>query len=504
MLPLLGLVVSATALLAACSDDAPPPAAAEPFTVVVIPDTQSYTVDDGLAGTMSVQTRWIRDTRERLGTAFAIHVGDLVESHPNEPMWQRVSSAMQILDDAGVPSSVTTGNHDMDVDTGEAAMFDRYFPPSRYEDNRWTPRTTTYGGHLAERGNQDSFSLFSADGLDFMVLNLEYESPDATLAWAQQVLDAHPDRRVILATHGFVNTDNARGEFTTRADPHLNAAPQVWDELVRNNCNIFLVVNGHWTSRSDPTQGEGRRTDANACGQPVHQVLSNYQGRANGGDGWLRYYTFDPSRDAITARTYSPTLDRFETDADSAFTLDYAMSSPDDDLLDVVVPAGSQWRHRLSDEEPPADWTALGFDATGWRKGPAPLGFGQYGPATDIARGLDPERRPLTAQLRRYVDLDDADALREPRITVQADDGAVVHVNGTEVGRSNMPAGAITSGTYAVEARPHREAVERPVTFAIPPGLLRDGTNVIAVEIHSNYRASPDMTFDLALSALAR
>lgn len=489
-------------MVAGCAAGTEATPADESFTVVVIPDTQSYTVDDELAATMSRQTRWIRDTRSTLDTAFAVQVGDLVESHPNELMWKRVSGAMKVLDDAGVPNSVLTGNHDMDVTTGEAAMFDRYFPPSRYEDAGWTPRSATYGGHFADRGNQDSYSLFSAGGLDFMMLNLEYESPDATLAWAQGVLDAHPDRRVILATHGFVNTDSVRSDFTTRSDPHLNTAPQVWDKLVVGNCNIFMVVSGHWTSRTDPTQGEGRRTDPNACGQPVHQVLSNYQGRPHGGDGWLRYYTFDPAADTIVARTYSPTLDRFETDADSAFTLDYAMSSPDDDLLDVVVPTGAQWRYRFAEGEPPDDWTAPGFEAGAWRKGQASLGFGGYRPTTDLAGEVTDEQRPLTAQLRRYVDLDDASALRGPRLTVQADDGVVVYVNGTEVGRANMPDGTITAGTYATKARSHQDAVERPVTFTVPDGLLHDGTNVIAAEVHSNYRASPDMTFDLAMSSL--
>ena len=55
-----------------------------------------------------------------------------------------------------------------------------------------------------------------------------------------------------------------------------------------------MVVNGHYP-------GEGRRTDLNDCGQPVHQVLMDYQSRINGGDGWLRYFTFKPSENKIYA-----------------------------------------------------------------------------------------------------------------------------------------------------------------------------------------------------------
>lgn len=310
----------------------------EPFTFVVLPDTQGYTASAANEAIMGQQTRWIRDYRSDLNTAFVAQVGDLVESHPSDPMWQRASKHMSVLDDAGIPNAVLPGNHDMDVNTGEAAKFDQYFPPSRYTRSSWTPSTARYGGHLGQdvygddpldRRNKDSFSVFSAGGMDFLVLSLEYEAPDYALAWAEKVIANNPDRRIIVSMHDFIDTDDRRGDFNTRKDAGINAAPAIWDKLIFPHCNVFMVVNGHWTSRTDPTQGEGRRTDVNACGKPVHQLLSNYQGRPHGGDGWLRYYTFDPSNDTISARTYSPYLQRYETDADSQFTLRYSMTSPD-------------------------------------------------------------------------------------------------------------------------------------------------------------------------------
>ena len=66
---------------------------------------------------------------------------------------------------------------------------------------------------------------------------------------------------------------------------------------------------------------EAHRTVTNNAGEPVFEILANYQGRANGGDGWLRKMTFEPDENEIEVYTYSPTLDQFETDADSRFTL---------------------------------------------------------------------------------------------------------------------------------------------------------------------------------------
>ena len=121
------------------------------------------------------------------------------------------------------------------------------------------------------------------------------------LTWAQSIITANPDREVIVATHEYLDT----------AGNHDN---RVWTNLIQPNCQIILVVNGH-------LPGEAQRTDTNACGEAVHQVLTDYQGRANGGDGWLRYYTFTPASNTIEAYTYSATLNQFETDANSRFSL---------------------------------------------------------------------------------------------------------------------------------------------------------------------------------------
>ncbi len=230
---------------------------------------------------------------------------------------------MKVLDDAGVPNSVLPGNHDLNITTGESSTFDAYFPPERYSQASWNSEEVSYGGYLGQnlfgpdeidRRNKDNFALLTAGGIDFLILNLEFESPAYTLTWAQKVLDAHPDRRVILATHGFINTGGTRSNHVIRTDVTPVSAVTLWNDFVYQNCSIFMVVNGHW---HDGDIGEARRADANACGQPVQQILSNYQSRTNGGDGWLRHYTFTPSEGTIDAYTYSPSLDQYENDADS-------------------------------------------------------------------------------------------------------------------------------------------------------------------------------------------
>ena len=265
--------------------------AAEDFTIVVIPDTQHYVDSDADFMTFNQQTQWIVNNEDDLNIVFVSQLGDITEHFDTvRQEFDRADAAMDILDNAGIPNNLAPGNHDMSKPGAVTSdLWDEYFPPGRYN----LPVNPWYGGWLGEeagqvqRLNKDNYELFTAGGIDFLIIHLEIDMPTYAVQWADEIIDRYPDRQVILSTHAFVNTSNARpsSRVTTRADG-LSAA-QVWTQLVAPNCNVFMVVNGHYP-------GEGRLTSTNSCGQPVHQVLTDYQSRANGGDGWLRYYTFRP------------------------------------------------------------------------------------------------------------------------------------------------------------------------------------------------------------------
>ena len=80
------------------------------------------------------------------------------------------------------------------------------------------------------------------------------------------------------------------------------------------------------------------------------------------------------------------------------------------------------------------------------------------------------------------------------RFGLRRDDGAVIHVNGSEVYRdSNVPAGAGYS-TYATGLTPSETAYQ---TISVPASSLVAGDNVIAVEVHQESSTSSDLHFDL-------
>src|SRR3546814_17476034 len=78
----------------------------------------------------------------------------------------------------------------------------------------------------------------------------------------------------------------------------------------------------------------------------------------------------------------------------------------------------------------------------------------------------------------------------------------LVHVNGVEVGRSNMPEGAIGHSGYPLGSPRTSAALASPVTFTVPPSLLQAGTNTIAVQVALGYRNTPDISFELTALGL--
>ncbi|MEM1822514.1 MAG: DUF2341 domain-containing protein, partial [Candidatus Hadarchaeales archaeon] len=263
----------------------------ENFTIVVLPDTQYYSAS--YPTIFENQTRWIVQNRDNLNIVFVIHVGDIVDNAYSTIQWQRADNAMRILDDDNMPYGILPGNHDLQ-DNG--ANYSSYFPASRYAGKPY------WGGSYAN--NKNNYQLFSAGGFDFIVLNLQYNPPSDVIAWANSVLENNNDRLAIIATHSYLEVDGTRNAIGNN----------IWENLVVPNSNVFLVVCGH-------NHGEAMRMDVIDNKRIVYQLLANYQDYENGGNGFLRIMRFVPIENRIYVRTYSPNLNRYETDSNSKFSL---------------------------------------------------------------------------------------------------------------------------------------------------------------------------------------
>ncbi|MBI4671488.1 MAG: metallophosphoesterase [Chloroflexi bacterium] len=177
----------------------------------------------------------------------------------------------------------------------------------------------------------------------------------------------------------------------------------------------------------------------------------------------------------------------------------------------TLIAQGATWKYLDNGSDQGAAWRNPGFDDTTWRSGAAELGYGDGDETTTVRYGPDANNKYATTYFRKTFTVANPAFISALTASLKRDDGAVVYVNGVEVARSNMPAGAIAYNTFAsttisgaaettwlnfdVSAAPLQKANRRAPT-------LTNGANVLAVEIHQVTGESSDISFDLALTAI--
>ena len=303
------------------------PLAQKNFTIISLPDTQYYT-DIRYGGTpahFTAQTQWIADNKDSLNIVFVAHLGDVVQKgNTKEIPWLYADYSMSIIEDSlitnledGIPYGIAVGNHDQGVgvgsvgEPGETELYNQYFGENRFLGRSY------YGGHYGTKNDQH-YVLFSASGYDFIAIFFEYNTdPDEpVLVWADSLLNTYSTRRAIIVSHYIIDA-GIQGNWGTQG--------QAIYERLNDNPNMFLMLCGHKSA-------EGIRLDSTINGNIVYTLLSDYQYYPNGGNGFLRIMEFSPINNTIQVKTYSPTLNQYETKGSSQFTLIYDMPiwlSPD-------------------------------------------------------------------------------------------------------------------------------------------------------------------------------
>ncbi len=350
------------------------------FTLAVIPDTQNYidfrhqkaegyeldgskmfieqmrfvaanAVGNGgdIAFVASVGDVWQHQTKR----IDPVHRGRGIDIEPDPILGRRSVRKQQVLNfelptaiegyrivsQAGLPFGVAPGNHDYDASWSVAG-----YPPNRSKKWSELERTVEDFGILhvggldnfrsvfgddteffagkpwyvaSYRGGASSAQRFDAGGYAFLHFALEMSPGDDVLRWVELVMQKYPGLPTIVTTHDYLSVSGERKPYPlidlALVDPGFNnSAEQLWQKLLRRHDQIFMLLCGH-------QHGQNMRVDLNDSGNPVYQILADYQSRGQAGldagrkrrgglgDGWLRLMRFDfaasPAR--IGVRTYS-------------------------------------------------------------------------------------------------------------------------------------------------------------------------------------------------------
>lgn len=273
--------------------------ASQKFTIPVLPDTQEAV--SGRQDMFFSQMNWLARVKDSLKFPIVLHVGDLVNfdtiSH-----YETASKGYDILDRARLPYAITLGNHDTEAvlpDNGSAApgnvnanlrktfKFNQYFPVSRF---------TLQRGRFEEGKSDNAYYTFKAGGKKWLVITLEFCAREAAAQWMDQVMKDHPKYNVIVLTHYHLNP---KGDVATSNAGYGNMKViDIFDRYIKQNKNAFMVLSGHVCYNA-------HRVDAGTRGNPIYQVLQDYQCKDDGG-GYIRLLQIDTKKKTIEAKMYSP------------------------------------------------------------------------------------------------------------------------------------------------------------------------------------------------------
>jgi hypothetical protein len=344
---------------------------AEPWTLIVLPDTQKYTEDASPTSNIFLdQAEWIVANKEALNIQMVVHEGDVVEDWDSTTQWAYADEALTAIIDADIPLLVVPGNHDHSgysttgitycLDSDELpSCYSGTLPSARFEALTWWDDFDSYPDPLTYPDNDynnNYVTLLSIGNDDYLFLGLDFCPSSDEIAWANSVLsdERYSNHKAILTTHGYI-TDN--GGLYSPITHCTGGTEYIFNNLVAPNDNLKMVLCGHMHN----DDGEFHRTVTRTSGATVHEVMADYQARANGGNGLLRIMTFYPANDEIVVQTYSPYTDTYETDADSAFTLPFDMDGGEPFTLlgtASAVTSGDHATHQWNDlaQETTYEW----------------------------------------------------------------------------------------------------------------------------------------------------
>lgn len=308
------------------------------FSMIMVPDPQSYVKFAANQPLFDLQTAWIAQNIQRLNVKAALFTGDMVEQNnklisaplPNEyngdqtsrQQWEAVSRALERLDNR-LPYIAAQGNHDLGYIAAEYrySMMPDYIYPERnraFEKTLVSTGTNYEGIHTMENS---AYEFHDDAWGNLLVIAFEFAPRDEALDWARQLIesDRFKNHKVIILTHSFLLNNGERIVKEGYKLTPRNWAQAVWEKLVYPSKNIMMVLCGHTgtppkmngTEKVDYHTTTARRVDKAADGHEVVQMMFNSQNgdgswNGNGGDCWLRILEFKPDGKTIGVRTFSP------------------------------------------------------------------------------------------------------------------------------------------------------------------------------------------------------
>lgn len=259
--------------------------------------------------------RWLAANHEARNISAILHTGDFVNDATSAVEWGMVTASGFPV--SGVPNIWCPGNHDpVYGGTRDHVNMDTALPPSGMSG---------LIDSLVPGSGANTAHMISLGGRQWLVIALEFDVPDAAVAWADGVLAAHASTPAIVITHSYMMQEGVLSDATkgqryvyTGLPGGDNYGQQLWDKSFAARGNVAMVFCGHdirfqWKYGTFAYLAQSRASSA--MFPTCHAFLRNFQGFYPSQDGspFITLLGIDEQQNKLYVRELSPPtlLDRW-------------------------------------------------------------------------------------------------------------------------------------------------------------------------------------------------
>lgn len=160
---------------------------------------------------------------------------------------------------------------------------------------------------------------------------------------------------------------------------------------------------------------------------------------------------------------------------------------------ETAIFPNDSWHYRVNDNPTPTGWYQPEFDDSQWLSGPGGFGYGDNDDATTVPNCI-------SVSIRTTFNVANTNEIAMAVLSVDYDDAFIAWLNGVEIARSaGLQQGNVSWDTPSSE---NREASMYlgglPTDFIIKKDILeyalRNGVNVLSIEVHNTSISSSDLS----------
>ncbi len=294
------------------------------YVIAFLPDTQYMT--QNYPESLKIMIDYLVEKGKTRNIQYIIGLGDITNSNAQRE-WSTIIRQTNRLN-GYIPYSLVPGNHDVLLNSRQELFNKTYANKTGY----YYQHVAANGGFFKDDSVRNTYLTFSVGEVDYLIINLDFGATDDILTWAGGVLEAHPNHRAILVTHGYLNADGTTldpNDYATpdEYDSSLNSGEAIWEKLVSKHENVAMIVSGHMHHDSivvTPREG--------AAGNTVYQILMDPQSTCNklGGMGALGLMYFTADGNHAKVEYYSTVFEKYFAESNKLIKLTLGEDEPEE------------------------------------------------------------------------------------------------------------------------------------------------------------------------------